>query len=528
MTTAAASLGALAPFRLIGRPALRGVRQAGAIALFGLRGLAAALTPPLYLSQLWRQMFAIGFLSLPVTGLTAVFTGAALALNIYSGGGRLNAEQVMPQIVALGITRELGPVLAGLMLSGRVAAAIAAEIGAMRTTEQIDAMVTLSTDPYRYLVAPRLTAAVVALPLLTAIADLIGVAGGWLVAARVLGFNPVVYVRNTDDLPAGRGRGVRADQGGRVRFHRGADGLLPRLQRGRRRPRRRPGDDPCGGLLRHPHPRLRLPADHPVHPHMTVMAKLEWRGVRKSFGGRPVLDDLDLGVAPGRSLVIMGGSGQGKSVTVKLAMGLLTPDAGEIRLDGANIASVTGSARRRAFAGIGVLFQGAALFDSLSVWENVAFRLINADRAPRRKARARAMEALSRVRLPADVADAYPASLSGGMQKRVGLARAIVGRPSLLFFDEPTSGLDPVTAAVINELIVEQVRDLGCTAVTITHDVASARKIADEIAMLHGGRIIWRGSPSELDLASDPYVRQFVEGRSDEASSERTLSASRA
>jgi phospholipid/cholesterol/gamma-HCH transport system ATP-binding protein len=248
---------------------------------------------------------------------------------------------------------------------------------------------------------------------------------------------------------------------------------------------------------------------------MTSTAKLEWRGVRKSFEGRPVLDALDLDVASGRSLVIIGGSGQGKSVTIKLALGLLTPDAGEVRLDGADIASASGAARRRAFAGIGVLFQGAALFDSLSVWENVAFRLINADGTPRRKARARAIEAMSRVRLPTDVADAYPASLSGGMQKRVGLARAIVGRPSLLFFDEPTSGLDPVTAAVINELIVEQVRDLGCTAVTITHDIVSARRIADEVAMLRSGRMIWRGSPSELDTASDPYVRQFVEGKPD-------------
>jgi len=248
---------------------------------------------------------------------------------------------------------------------------------------------------------------------------------------------------------------------------------------------------------------------------MTGVAKLEWRGVRKSFGGRAVLDDLDLAVAPGRSLVIMGGSGQGKSVTLKLALGLLTPDAGALRIDGRDTASASKSARRRAFADIGVLFQGAALFDSLSVWENVAFRLINADGVPRRKARERAIEALSRVRLPADLADAYPASLSGGMQKRVGLARAIVGRPSLLFFDEPTSGLDPVTSAVINELIVEQVRDLGCTAVSITHDIASARTIADEIAMLQGGRVIWSGSPSELDQTPDPYVRQFVEGRAD-------------
>jgi phospholipid/cholesterol/gamma-HCH transport system permease protein len=162
-----------------------------------VRGVAAALTPPWFMSQLWRQIVAIGFFSLPVVGLTAVFTGAALALNIFTGGGRFNAEQVMPQIVALGITRELGPVLAALMLAGRVSAAIAAEIGAMRATEQIDAMRTLSTDPFRYLVGPRLLAGVLMLPLLTAVADTIGVAGGWLVAVRVLEFNPTVYIRNT-------------------------------------------------------------------------------------------------------------------------------------------------------------------------------------------------------------------------------------------------------------------------------------------------------------------------------------------
>jgi phospholipid/cholesterol/gamma-HCH transport system permease protein len=188
---------ALTPFRFIGRSALAGVRRVGGVALFAVRGVAAAFSAPLFLGQTLRQMLAIGFFSLPVVGLTAVFTGAALALNIFSGGGRFNAEQVMPQIVALGITRELGPVLAALMLAGRVSAAIAAEVGAMRATEQIDAMVTLSTDPFRYLVAPRLTAAVLMLPILTAVADIIGVSGGWLVAVRVLGFNPTVYVRNT-------------------------------------------------------------------------------------------------------------------------------------------------------------------------------------------------------------------------------------------------------------------------------------------------------------------------------------------
>ena len=185
------------PVRAIGRGALGAIRSVGAVALFAVRGAAALFSPPWFPGQLVRQLVAIGFFSLPVVGLTAVFTGAALALNIFTGGGRFNAEQVMPQIVALGITRELGPVLAALMLAGRVSAAIAAEIGAMRATEQIDAMRTLSTDPFRYLVAPRLLAAVLVLPLLTAVADTLGVAGGWLVAVRVLNFNPTTYIHNT-------------------------------------------------------------------------------------------------------------------------------------------------------------------------------------------------------------------------------------------------------------------------------------------------------------------------------------------
>jgi phospholipid/cholesterol/gamma-HCH transport system permease protein len=193
----------IAFIRAVGRGVLDALQTAGDIGLFALEGLFAALTPPWFFRQTGRQLMAIGYLSLPVVGLTAVFTGAALALNIYTGGGRFNAEQIMPQIVALGITRELGPVLAALMLAGRVSAAIAAEIGAMRATEQIDAMQTLSTNPFRYLIAPRLIAAVITLPLLTLVADIIGVAGGWLVATQTLNFNPSVYVRNTWDFLSG-------------------------------------------------------------------------------------------------------------------------------------------------------------------------------------------------------------------------------------------------------------------------------------------------------------------------------------
>lgn len=248
---------------------------------------------------------------------------------------------------------------------------------------------------------------------------------------------------------------------------------------------------------------------------MTQTPKLAWKGVTKRFGGRAVLDGLDLSVAPGKSLVIIGGSGQGKSVTIKTALGLLRPEAGQIELDGKNIVGLSEGQRRKLFSRIGVLFQGAALFDSLTIWENVAFRLLNADGVSRKIAKERAIEALEQVRLAPAVADRYPSELSGGMQKRAGLARAVVAQPEILFFDEPTTGLDPITAAAINELISNQVRRLGSTAVSITHDLASAQTIGDEIAMLHDGRIIWRGPASELATTDNPYVRQFVEGRAE-------------
>ena len=247
----------------------------------------------------------------------------------------------------------------------------------------------------------------------------------------------------------------------------------------------------------------------------TVVPKLEWQAVSKRFDGPPVLDGLDLAVAPGRSLVIIGGSGQGKSVTIKIALGLIAADAGTVLIDGVDVATLSSAERGEVFARVGMLFQGGALFDSLSVWENIAFRLINAERMPRPEARARAVEVMALVRLGAHVADLYPSELSGGMQKRVGLARAIIGSPDLLFFDEPTTGLDPITASAINALIRDRVSSLGCTAVSITHDLASARTIADEIAMLHQGRIVWRGDAHELDTTDNPFVRQFVDGRAD-------------
>ncbi|MEO1311990.1 MAG: ATP-binding cassette domain-containing protein [Pseudomonadota bacterium] len=241
--------------------------------------------------------------------------------------------------------------------------------------------------------------------------------------------------------------------------------------------------------------------------------KLECHGVRKSFGPKHVLRGVDIKVSPGESLVIIGGSGSGKSVTLKCMLGILQPDAGDILIDGFNIVKASEKERHRRTNQIGMLFQGGALFDSLPVWENVAFRLLNAEKVARSEAKERAVVCLRKVGLSPEVGELSPAELSGGMQKRVGLARAIVSEPEVIFFDEPTTGLDPIMADVINDLIVEQVRGLGAAAVSITHDMASARKIADRVAMIYRGEIIWEGAASDLDDSGNPMVDQFVNGR---------------
>ena len=242
---------------------------------------------------------------------------------------------------------------------------------------------------------------------------------------------------------------------------------------------------------------------------------LRLQNVEKSFGKNHVLRGVDLEVQPGESVVIIGGSGSGKSVMLKNALGLMTPDSGRIFFNGKDVTKARGAARNNMRDRIGMLFQAGALFDSLTVWENVAFRLLNSDGLSRSSAKERAIETLRKVRLGPDVAGLYPAEISGGRQKRVSLARSIISEPDLIFFDEPTTGLDPITADAINDLILEQVRGLGAAAVTITHDMPSARKIADDIAMLFEGRIIWRGRAADVDHSGNPYVDQFVHGRAE-------------
>lgn len=240
---------------------------------------------------------------------------------------------------------------------------------------------------------------------------------------------------------------------------------------------------------------------------------IELNDVHKAFGANHVLQGVTLKIEQGTSMVIIGGSGTGKSVMLKAILGLITPDSGQILVDRKNAAL----GDRDAFlARFGMLFQGAALFDSLPVWQNVSFRLLRgALKRPKSEAKEIAVEKLRRVGLTADVADRYPAELSGGMQKRVGLARAIAAEPEIIFFDEPTTGLDPIMAGVINDLIREIVTEMGATAMTITHDMSSVKAIADNVAMLHGGKIRWTGPISDMETSGDPYVEQFIHGRAE-------------
>ena len=246
-----------------------------------------------------------------------------------------------------------------------------------------------------------------------------------------------------------------------------------------------------------------------------VASKISLRGVTKSFGPKQVLRGIDLEVTPGESMVVIGGSGTGKSVLLKCILGLMQPDDGSIKIDGVETVELGDNGRSQVMRKFGMLFQGGALFDSLRVWENVAFGPIQSDGMPPDKAREVAINKLGNVGLGPEIGELFPSELSGGMQKRVALARAIAREPEIIFFDEPTTGLDPIMADVINDLIVKCVSDLGATAVSITHDMASARKIGHRIGMLHEGRLIWQGPVADIDRSGNAYVDQFIHGRAE-------------
>lgn len=243
--------------------------------------------------------------------------------------------------------------------------------------------------------------------------------------------------------------------------------------------------------------------------------KLSISNLYKRFGDKQVLSNLSIDVMPGESMVIIGGSGTGKSVLLKCILGLITPDSGSIKIDGHELVGLPMAKRQQFLKNIGMVFQGSALFDSLTVWENVGFGLMYEKKIPREQAKEKALALLATVGLDKRVGDLFPSEISGGMKRRVALARAISTEPSLLFFDEPTAGLDPIFCGVINTLIRDCVKKLGATAVTITHDMHSARMVGDEVAMIHDGHIIWKGKANKVDSCKNPYVQQFINGQAD-------------
>ena len=246
-----------------------------------------------------------------------------------------------------------------------------------------------------------------------------------------------------------------------------------------------------------------------------MIDKITVKNLSKSFSHKHVLNGINLSVGEGKSLVVIGGSGSGKSVLLKNILGIMRPDEGQIYIDGEDVTGLSGHKRSQMMAKFGMLFQGGALFDSLPVWENIAFVLLQQHRSTRKEANQLAVEKLADVGLSKDIANLYPAELSGGMQKRVALARAIAARPDIIFFDEPTTGLDPIMADIINNLIIQLSEQLGATTITITHDMDSARKIADSVAMIHNGQIIWHDDIGKLDHSDNAYVDQFIHGRAE-------------
>ncbi len=243
--------------------------------------------------------------------------------------------------------------------------------------------------------------------------------------------------------------------------------------------------------------------------------KLVVKDLVKNFGEKKVLSGIDLQVEKGESLVILGGSGSGKSVLIKIISSLLLPTSGSIKIDQQEVAKIGEKDRNKLMEKFGFLFQGGALFDSLPIWENVSFRLLNQKKMKRSEAREVAIEKLRSVGLSEKTADLFPSELSGGMQKRASLARAIAANPEIIFFDEPTTGLDPIMADVINDLIISNSKQLGATTITITHDMHSARKIADKVAMLFEGKIIWFGDVKDMYSSGNAYLDQFIHGRAE-------------
>jgi phospholipid/cholesterol/gamma-HCH transport system ATP-binding protein len=460
------------------------VERMGRLTLLFFSILKGIVRPPFEAGNIVKQMLEIGVNSLPVVLVTAVFTGMVLALQSYTGFKRFGAEGFVGTVVALSMTRELGPVLSALIVTGRAGAAMAAELGTMRVTEQIDALEAMATNPIKYLIVPRFITGMIMLPALTVVSDIVGIAGGYLVNVILLGSNAKSYMRSTWDF---------------LQFQDIYSGLIKACFFG--------AAFRCR-LFINDHTYIRL------FFVFVAISMIELRDIHKYFEGNHVLRGASLKVEKGESLVVIGGSGSGKSVLLKHIIGLLKPDRGTVLVNSTDLSLIDEDRLNEIRKKFGMLFQSSALFDSMKVWENVGFGLKRHTRMSDSEIKEVAVQKLKTVGL-VGIENEMPSELSGGMRKRVGLARAIAMEPEIILYDEPTTGLDPIMADAINELIIKMRERLNVTSVTITHDIKSAYKIADTIAMLYNGVIIARDSPEGIENTAHPVVRQFIEGRAE-------------
>ena len=501
---------------------------------FALKAAREVFTPPFEFRETIRQIYELGVRSAPLIAVSGLAVGVVLSMHTRASLERFGAEAMIPAGLAIALVRETGPLTAGLLLSGRIGAGIGAELGAMRVTEQIDALEASAVDAFHYLVVTRVIACVIAVPILTTVMNFSGMLGGFLAETISTGMSIQLYfnrafslVDMTDYIPA-----THEDDG--VRLHHRDDFLVPRLYHRVRDRGRRTCIHALGRAVVNPHHRVErcprpsdlfhfsqggrrmmdvLAVDAPVRQTPaagSLAVRLEH--VTKSFGARKVLDDVSLDVPARSAFIILGRSGTGKSVTLRHIIGLMRPDSGRVFVEDDEISRLSGADLVRVRKKIGFLFQSAALFDSISVGENVAFPLRRHTKLSDPEIRQRAGEKLKAVGLDNEY-DKMPGSLSGGMRKRAGLARAMALDPPILLVDEPSAGLDPITADEIDELLLRQKQNDGTTLVVVTHNIPSARRLGDELVMLHQGRITARGTPRELEQSNNEIVRAFMKSQ---------------
>ena len=483
----------------------------GAVATFGGRAVVEAVRPPYEPREILRHIYQFGYRSAPLILAGGFAIGIVLSLHTRASLERFGAEAMIPAALAIAIIRETGPLTAGLLVSGRVGAGIGAEIGAMRVTEQIDALEANAVDAFKYLAITRIVALMITMPLLTIMMDFSGIFGGYVAEAAVSGMSWDLYFERAFSLHRLLGHHHRDAENHHLRLSDCGRVQLSRLHDEPRHRRRRRGlhaqrghgvdvdhserRDPREGHL------LLLPAGG-------GMNAVRFDHVSKAFGSLKVLDDISFEVPMGKAFCLLGRSGTGKSVTLRHIVGLVRPDSGKVFVEERDITALAGRELADVRKHMGFLFQNAALFDSMSVGDNVAFPMRRHTDWSDADIRERAKNKLADVGLEKDF-DKMPGDLSGGMKKRAGLARAMALDPAILLVDEPNAGLDPITAGEIDELLVKT-KQGGTTLVVVTHNIPSARVIGDEFAVLQDGRMLASGTLAALDASEEPLVQAFM------------------